>query len=913
MLRHEVRAAQEKQIITGVAMKLSHQGAMRRAIYWTSLVGLAGTTAARPGLAADASSDGQAAQLEGVSITGSRIRRIETEGATPVEVITAKQIADSGFVDIQQLFDNLSLNVGGSVARNRTQGFTPGASGVDLRGLGIGRTLVLIDGRRLPVYPIASNGTDNFVDLASIPTSIVDRIEILTSGGSAIYGSDAISGVINIITRKHLKGFEGSARVGGTEHGGYSNERFELSYGFSNDRDSLLVSGQYFHNDPLNATQRYYSKSDRVPHIGIVSNYSVFGASYIDFENGVNTPAPMCGPNSPIGPGLVPTGDLCGFDRAKSRQLFPATDQSSLAVRFEHGFDSFSVYVSGLYNDTNTEARVEPFGYQSPLIPTGAPNAPTGGYGYFYRRAIEFGRRGSNTDNLSARLLLGLKGEFSGYDWDVGLTRAQQRSNDSFPSIISTVLDDFVCGGSVIPADQAPLGTRTCGYAQGNGLNLLDPIPPGVVDAGRYQRSEHAVSQITLLDATISGPVAGLRLPGGAVQAAAYAGFQREYYSDLSDPISASGAGVDGGTTAAGNRSHGSAAVELNLPITSKLSVSTAGRFDKYNTIKGGDLTGQGAIQYRPMTPLLLRASIGSTFRAPDLQRTGGKVLGFENVIDTVQCIQNGGSGAGDQSVPACINAVPSVPVSSTGGALKSERGTNYSFGVVAEPIEKLTVSIDYFYIQLRNEVENLSGQTILDACASQGTLCGLIERDMNGNLNNGLLVEDPLNAAGHKVKGVDGKMVYSFEAAPLGNFVLTSAATYMFSDKFQVLSTQPAIQRLGYTAIPRYRLNSQIGWSRGPFGGDITYLYVPKIPGANTAYPAASNQFLQAFDQVNVQVRYEIGKLGMLRAGVNNVFDSHPPFDPTDTQNQFAYSGVAQAFSNALGREGFLQYEFKF
>lgn len=894
-------------------MKLSHHGAMKQAIYWTSIIGLAGPAAALSSYADDTPAEAQAVQLEGVSVTGSRIRRIDAEGPTPVAVITAKQIEDSGFVDIQQLFDNLSLNVGGSVARNQTQGFTPGASGVDLRGLGIGRTLILLDGRRLPVYPVASGGTDNFVDLSSIPASIVDRIEILTSGGSAIYGSDAISGVINIITKKHLKGFEGSVRLGGTEHGGYGNERLELSYGFSNDRDSLIVSGQYFHNDPLNATQRYYSKSDLVPDIAIASNYSSFGASYIDLENGVNTPAPGCGPNSPIGPGLVLDGDLCRYDRAKARELFPATDQSSLAVRFEHRFDSFTAYVSGLYNDTYTEARVEPYAYQSPLLPSGAPNAPTSGYGYFYRRAIEFGRGGSNTDNLTASLLLGLKGEFDGYEWDVGLTRAQQRSNDRFPSIISAVLDDFVCGGSVIPADQAPLGTRTCGYAQGNGLNLLDPLPQNVVDAARYLRSEHAVSQITLVDATVNGPVPGLVLAGGPVQAAAYAGFQREYYSDLSDPISASGGGVEGGTTAAGNRSHGSAALELKLPITSQLGVSTAGRFDKYNSVKGGDLTGQGAVEYRPIKPLLLRASIGSTFRAPDLQRTVGKSSGFETVIDTVQCVQNGGSGVGDQSVPSCVNAVTGVPVRSAGGALKSERGTNYSFGLVAEPIEKLTVSIDYFYIQLRDEVENLSGQNILDACASQGILCGLIRRDVNGNLNNGLLVEDPLNAAGHKVKGVDGKVVYSFNAPVVGNFVLSSAATYKFSDKFQVLSTQPAIQRLGYTAIPRYRLNSQVEWSRGPFGGDITYLYVPRIPGANTSYPAESNQFLQAFDQVNVQVRYVIRKWGTLRAGINNVFDSHPPFDPTDTQNQFAYSGVAQAFSNALGREGFVQYEFKF
>jgi Outer membrane receptor for ferrienterochelin and colicins len=405
-----------------IVMNLSPEGRFRRAVRLSLALTVMGAVVPSLAVAQDSTASSQkkakSEQLRGVQVTGSRIRQVDLAGATPVASITSQQITDQGYANVQELFDNLSYNVGGSLAQNQSFGFTPGASGVDLRGFGVGRTLVLLDGRRLPVYPVAAGGTQNFVDLSAIPTSAVKRVDILTTGGSAIYGSDAISGVINIITKKHYNGFSGSVRVGDTEHGGYANHREQMTYGFSDDKNHIIISGEIYHNNALWANQRFYSASDVVPGLPLIQNYSTYGASYADYVNGTITGAPNC--QALLGPAGVPnlsnalyqqfgfSGNFCGFDRAQYRQLYPKVTRNSLYSRFDHDFGWATLYVQGLYSDEGTEVRFEPYPYASPLIPSNAPNAPTNGSGYFYRRMTEFGPRGDNIDNRTLYFVTGL-------------------------------------------------------------------------------------------------------------------------------------------------------------------------------------------------------------------------------------------------------------------------------------------------------------------------------------------------------------------------------------------------------------------------------------------------------------------------------------------------------------------------
>ena len=262
---------------------MNSSGISRKRLSWyVPLLTLGMAFTANTDLAQEAE-DGEedSVELNRVVVTGSRIKRVDIEGPAPVVVITREAMDEQGFGSVQDVMDSLVQNTGGSVDQSFVFGFVPGASSVDLRGFGNGRSLTLLDGRRVPIYPVGNSGTQSFVDLSSIPVSVIDRIEILLGGASAIYGSDAISGVINIITRKNFEGIDLNIRVGDTKDGGYATERVILTAGASNERTNVFFTAEYFHNEELMANQRDYAASDVANERGI---YSWGGATFLYFD-----------------------------------------------------------------------------------------------------------------------------------------------------------------------------------------------------------------------------------------------------------------------------------------------------------------------------------------------------------------------------------------------------------------------------------------------------------------------------------------------------------------------------------------------------------------------------------------------------------------------------------------------------
>ena len=218
-----------------------------------------------------------------IVVTGSRIKRkISKEGATPVTTITREDIDKLGYTTVEDVLGNLSSNSGGSFDAGQTFSFARGTQSVDLRGFGAGRTLVLLDGRRLPVFPQGLGGTDAFVDLSTIPASLVERVEVLLDGASAIYGSDAISGVVNIITRKDISGTELIGRYANSDEGGGSSRRFQFLQGIDAGETSIQLVGEYTKQDVLKFTDRDFSRSD----FGNGGNGSGFGNTFIDGQTG---------------------------------------------------------------------------------------------------------------------------------------------------------------------------------------------------------------------------------------------------------------------------------------------------------------------------------------------------------------------------------------------------------------------------------------------------------------------------------------------------------------------------------------------------------------------------------------------------------------------------------------------------
>lgn len=206
-------------------------------------------------------SAGESATLETVVVTGSRIPRTAVEGPAPVVTITAADIKNNGFATVADVMTSLTQNLGALDNNQNTDGFSPGAQAVDLRGLGPNHTLVLVNGRRIADYPQAYGGSSNFTDISNIPASLIDRVEILSGSASAVYGSDAISGVINFILKQKADGTTIDFRAGGTQHGGGDSQRLQISSGYSNDRFDAVFGIELYKQQPLWAYQRNFADS----------------------------------------------------------------------------------------------------------------------------------------------------------------------------------------------------------------------------------------------------------------------------------------------------------------------------------------------------------------------------------------------------------------------------------------------------------------------------------------------------------------------------------------------------------------------------------------------------------------------------------------------------------------------------
>ncbi|MEO6926854.1 MAG: TonB-dependent receptor, partial [Rhodanobacter sp.] len=202
-----------------------------------------------------------ATRLQEVVVTGSRIPRAQLEGPAPVVAITAAEIKDRGFSDVPALMASLTQNLGSVDNNQQTDGFSPGAQAVDLRGLGPNHTLVLVNGRRIADYPQSYNGNSNFTDISNLPLALIDRVEILSGSASAVYGSDAISGVINFILKKKIDGTTINARIGDTQHGGGASQRVQIASGFSSGKFDSIFALEVSYKQPLWAYQRSFTDS----------------------------------------------------------------------------------------------------------------------------------------------------------------------------------------------------------------------------------------------------------------------------------------------------------------------------------------------------------------------------------------------------------------------------------------------------------------------------------------------------------------------------------------------------------------------------------------------------------------------------------------------------------------------------
>ena len=810
--------------------------------------------------------------LDRISVTGSRIRQASMETAQPVIALQRADIEKQGFTSVADIVQNLAATGSPAISRADalSSGEEVGGQYVDLRNLGPQRTLVLLDGKRMGV---SSGG---YTDLASIPTSVVERIEVLTDGASAIYGSDAIAGVVNIITRKNFDGLEASFYKGQYGQGDGDKTTYNFVYGQTGERGSLTFGAEYSEEEPVLAKDRRYSAYANGYRHPAPTADNANGWSAIT-ENGVLvTP----GGNYTLNEGGDPTNfaDYHAMTNADlsnpSQQMYLSTGIKRRSV-FSNGQFDFTDSIRGtasvLY--TEREAMQQIAGYPFRSVAFDTPMSADSVFNPldtdvdFMRRTWEMPRQTKSELN-TFRFSGGLDGAFEFgdryFDWDVGYVYNRNKGvktgtgNLFLPNVRNAV------GASYIDAN----GVAQCGTAAAPiaGCTPWNPLLPyGAAGQGSLSNEalrnylflpshDTSVTTTKVYSANLSGSI--VTLPAGDLSFATGYEHREEDANYSPDALLQSGLSTDlAGAPTSGGYKLDEYYLELNVPILAdlpfakELSVDMAGRYTDYNTF-GDTFNSKFGLKWKPIDDLLVRGTYATGFRAPTVaDMYGGTSQTFDSYTDP--CDTSFGAAASNAAVAGrCAAVVPAnfrqeasggidatgpgsqsnyAYLSGSNDQLSPETTKTRTFGLVYSPnfVQGLDISLDWWKIRINNVIAAESVTSILNQCYVLGNAnaCDRAVRDTD----SGQVVDVTrtlINGGYQETAGYDLGVKYRLPELSFGNILIDWKTTYVdYLEYKRDNESQTAVeQHTGWGtgdwgANFRVRSNLNVDWSFGDFG----------------------------------------------------------------------------------------------
>jgi iron complex outermembrane recepter protein len=887
--------------------------------------------------------------LETVIVTGSRIPRTSIEGPAPVVTITGQQIQLNGFANVADVMTSLTQNLGALDNNQNTDGFSPGAQAVDLRGLGPNHTLVLVNGRRIADYPQSYGGNSNFTDISNLPTTLIDRVEILSGSASAVYGSDAIAGVINFILKKKVDGTTVDFRAGTTEHGGGASQRLTVTSGYSNDRFESVFAVELVNQQPLWAYQRNFtdSRQDSPADPSDIAASPVFVREDAD-ENYFDPGKGTCDALSPLDKGSVfyayrqNYGNYCGSYKdvgygtlengRKAANLYGSmsyriNDSVSLFLDLQAGYSHQISYNTPLEWENSYKLN----GDSSPI-----PffNQATGQVEQWQRRYFTIEENGGfepgeiHNINNTVSVNTGLKGTFgqSTWNYEALIGYSQSRLEQKWPALVSAKAQALYLGPSLgIDPDT--------GYDIYNApiSRLYTPLTVAQFRSITQDSIDNDKSRSETVSFTVNNTNV-LSLPAGPLGFAGVAEYGYEYFGLKPDPLSLDGSyfGLHN-TGAVGSRDHFGFGAEFSAPLFAKLNAVAAVRYDsyKYSGTTTGKFTYNAGLEYRPVSTLLLRGSVGTGFRAPDLSYLYAGLSGSSSGgTDYYLCRRDEPSTAPDY-VDECSNGDIGFNGRSHGStALKDETSLSFTYGVVFAPFKGLEVTADYYNIRLNNEVEYQASDTILreEADCRLGQTTGGQPVDINSSLCQQVISQVvrnsptagsnpegitsvlvlPINAAVERTSGIDFNGHYLLTTDRAGNFDFSLGYTQVLTHTVQFFAGDPVVNELtdwyDYV-IPRHKASYAVAWSIGDFTTTVHGSQLGGIPNYN------GDRRLQTSAVYNASLNYRFTPRGALTFIVDNLFDTKPVKDDTWT----SYPYYASRWFSPVGRAFFVEASYRF
>ncbi|WKE66939.1 TonB-dependent receptor [Gallaecimonas kandeliae] len=846
---------------------------------------------------AQAADDKKDDQVERIEVTGSHIRRADLEGPSPVLYIDANQIARSGARDLGELLKKLPVAGNGSFSPqgNDSDSTANGSAGISLRGLGADSTLVLLNGRRIAVNAFAQGIDTAFVDINAIPVAAIERIDVLKDGASAIYGSDAIAGVVNVILKKNFDGTEINASMGDTKDGGGAEKSASLLWGHGDDKAHTTVILDYFKRDETFYSDRSYSRNADQSSRGGTDHRSSSGnpGSYIPATVGADgsiTPKSdlyewQPDVNCPVEDRI---GAYCRFNYAPWMTLNPSTERTGLILTHQQeitenitGFMEANVQ----HSTSNVHGAPSPsFGEfymlaDNPLFTSGAATNPFPGEDLtMRRRTTEAGARHKQVEADNQRLVLGLNGQQNAFDWELSYTYSRSRSHEYGKSgfVQSSRFQDAINAGLYNP--------------------FATEQDPAVIDDISVQTTRSGRSVTKAWDGQISGDA--FALPGGDSQYAVGVEYRQEEIEDVPDELFLRGEvfGTEA-TTAFGSRNQYSVYGELALPIVEKLEAQLALRYEHYSDF-GTNTSPKVALQYKVTEDLMLRGSWGKAFRAPSLVQLGlGPTQESPSLTDPLRCEKTGA----DEDCKGLERTV----ILSGNPDLKPEKSDSYNLGMVWQPLDALEVVMDYWNYDQKNLIDTDTQYRLTQMANGVAEDNFQVIREPAANGVPGRIfqiVDQYQNLGGQKTDGIDLDMRYHLDSN-VGLFNLSYLLTWV--NNFKEIKADGKERNLaGKWRHPEWRWNAALDWSLNDWAATARVNYIGQY---EDNVDVGADGTVDRFVTLDTSVSYQGLEHWKLTLGANNLFNEKPPFSDND------FMGYDTETASAQGRFAYFRVNYRF
>nr|MDP2191084.1 TonB-dependent receptor [Rhodoferax sp.] len=931
----------------------------RRSVLARSVLIACGTSAAvlavQPALAQDAGT-----QLQRVEITGSSIKRIAAEGALPVMVMNAAEIKASGVTSAVDLVKKLSSVQGSTGESAAVGGSSFGFSGISIHNVGETRTLVLLNGKRLAQFGGQTlTGFAAGVDLNSIPLSAIDRVELLTDGASALYGADAIGGVVNFITKRNST--EGDVTIGfSNPAGGAQEKRLSATKGFGSlEKDGYNVMLSFGHDErtQLFSTDRSYASTGKVNFEYNGKQYrkqqfspSPIPANALDDLGQLISPYQkkngVCPPKTfrviePYNDGSGLVDDYCGFDFVGELEIYPERKRDTFMASATTKVGAHELFADVLLARTSQVSRIAPVpGAIS--IPAGTPLhdkylLPIGitGDSFAFYRLYDMGKRTSNDTSDFTNIVLGSRGELYGWDYNAGLSHSVsdvKGSLSGYPGALavrtlrrSGLLDPFVGPGQQSAAGQAAIAKANySGYWDG-GVSSLDSL-------------------------NVNGSRELTRLTGGALMLGTGVNFNREKFESkpslfaqglLADPVAGTLCGGTSGLPCdqrfgdesasppyAASRTSKGVFGELVMPVTKSLELGAAIRLDNYSDF-GNATTAKANFRWTPSSTWLVRGSVGTGFHAPTVPQVNASLRGYGVTSDKYTCT------AALQAVATANGAVCQPgnkqydQIAGGNPDLRPEKSNQATLGMRFEPNSSMSFGADLWHVQIANSFGQLTEQLVFAKPGAFGKSWSK-KVDTGTGVTYLAFVADNQNLGNSYATGLDLDFSGRTKTS-IGLLSTQLTLTYMLRETSQLEKNGPYYSAIGNFAdlgTVTFRTKGRLASSLKT--GDWTNTLAANFQSGYTdqetsvdVLDAAGNvtgtedlrMKIGSYVTLDWQTVWSpVGKQWSITAGVQNLLDTAPPFSAsTGGTNRGHPFGYDDRYYDSRGRTLYVNASYKF